>query len=394
MTRLCSSLCRIGGIVFFSVLSAGQTTVDLRTQSKNVDFSNAPSTRPAKTGTALPATCNVGEAFFNTAAAAGNNLYGCAATNVWALEGGSGGGSSSLPAMAVSANGTLLSIGATCSTASPCNVRIGSTVYSFTNGASATISSGSGTAFVYVDSNGTLTVGHNFGIGSVTCTGPCAALNGITAFPPDSIPIWTWTATAGTWTSTGGTDERAFLSEKVVVCGANLQCANSGSVLTISSSSTSSGGGLTAPLVDFSDHSSIATGAAQTLATLNLPAGAMSATSQYAVLAISGVQATSGNSISLRFGNTAILIGNGVSNWGLAGGTAFTVECKVIRTASNAQKISCVSGIAQNVAGPYINITTGSEDLTASVLITMQATTNGNAGDVVLKTFEFRPVNF
>jgi hypothetical protein len=69
-----------------------QTQVDLRTQSKAVDFQSAVSTRPLKTGAVLPAACSVGEMFFLTVAAAGQNLYGCAGTNTWTLQSGSGGG--------------------------------------------------------------------------------------------------------------------------------------------------------------------------------------------------------------------------------------------------------------------------------------------------------------
>jgi len=67
----------------------GQTRIDLRNQSKTVDFSQAASTRPAKTGTALPAVCGVGEMFFKTDASAGQNIYLCVGTNTWlAMAGG------------------------------------------------------------------------------------------------------------------------------------------------------------------------------------------------------------------------------------------------------------------------------------------------------------------
>lgn len=46
-----------------------------------------------KTGTVLPGTCNVGDEFFNTAATAGANVFGCTAPNTWTqLSGGGGGG--------------------------------------------------------------------------------------------------------------------------------------------------------------------------------------------------------------------------------------------------------------------------------------------------------------
>jgi hypothetical protein len=61
----------------------GQNQVDLRTQSKNVDFSGATSTIPAKSGTTLPATCNLGELFFKTNNTPGQNLYVCSPANSW-----------------------------------------------------------------------------------------------------------------------------------------------------------------------------------------------------------------------------------------------------------------------------------------------------------------------
>jgi len=66
-------------------IAGGQTLVDLRTQSKSVDFSAANTTKPFKAGTVLPATCTVSEGFFQTNAPAGLNLYGCTALNSWTL---------------------------------------------------------------------------------------------------------------------------------------------------------------------------------------------------------------------------------------------------------------------------------------------------------------------
>lgn len=56
------------------------------------DFSGAASTSPNKKGlaSAIPATCTVGDTYFETDATAGQNLYGCTATNTWTLQGGSG----------------------------------------------------------------------------------------------------------------------------------------------------------------------------------------------------------------------------------------------------------------------------------------------------------------
>jgi hypothetical protein len=67
-------------------LLAAQTAVDLRTQSKNVDFSGASSTKPMKTGVSLPATCSAGELFFLSNATPGFNVYGCTAANTWTVQ--------------------------------------------------------------------------------------------------------------------------------------------------------------------------------------------------------------------------------------------------------------------------------------------------------------------
>lgn len=75
-------------VVSWGLTLAAQTQIDLRTQAKNIDFSAATSTRPMKTGAALPATCAVGNMFFNTSAPAGTNLYGCTAPNTWSVQGG------------------------------------------------------------------------------------------------------------------------------------------------------------------------------------------------------------------------------------------------------------------------------------------------------------------
>ena len=67
-----------------------QTTLNLSTQGRNVDFTNFPYSRPVKTGPSLPASCSTGDLFFNTAAAAGQNLFACIASNTWAQQAGLG----------------------------------------------------------------------------------------------------------------------------------------------------------------------------------------------------------------------------------------------------------------------------------------------------------------
>jgi hypothetical protein len=78
-------------VLIFLVPAFSQTTVNFLNQARNVDFSAFAFTRPESTGTALPATCQVGQLYFDSVAAAGENLYGCTATNVWTQLGGSPG---------------------------------------------------------------------------------------------------------------------------------------------------------------------------------------------------------------------------------------------------------------------------------------------------------------
>jgi len=210
-----------------AVVLRAQTAVDLKSQSRNIDFSAAVGTRPMQVGTALPPTCSVGQMFFKSGAPSGSNLYGCTSTNIWSLEasgsgGGGGGGitsASQLADFAVTRTGaTTLVIGSQCSSATPCNGRFGSLTYSILGPGTVSISAGTGLAFVYLASTGTLTVGHNL---TATCSG-CVAQSGITAFPPDSIPLFTWSATSGAWDANGGLDQRGFLSTSNVLPGFGL----------------------------------------------------------------------------------------------------------------------------------------------------------------------------
>jgi hypothetical protein len=207
----------------------GQTLVDLRTQSKSIDFSALPSTKPVQVGTALPATCEVGQLFFNSAAAPGANLYGCTATNTWSVQssGSSSGNSGSGATMsaqlgdlqAVRTSGTLLTVGGNCSDATPCNVHFGGTVFSITSSATAKVSgTATGMLYVYVSGTGVLTVGSNL---TVVCTG-CVSQTAVTSFPSDSVPVATWSVSNGSLDATGGQDFRAALGTKNLIAGQGI----------------------------------------------------------------------------------------------------------------------------------------------------------------------------
>jgi len=295
-------------------IAYGQTMVDLRTQSKSVDFSATNFTKPFKIGTVLPSICSTGEFFYKSDAPAGANVYGCTATNAWTLEGqglpavsgnagralstdgvnltwtalggdlagavasatvtqiqgrsvssapplsgqaliwntntnrwepqtvsgGSGGPGISMLSQAgdlvvARANTSTLTIGAACSVSTPCNVRFGSLVFSVISGATVSLTGGTGVAYVFLSSAGLLTVGHSM---TLQCPSGCTAQPGITAFPGDSVPLYTWSSTSGVWDVNGGTDLRAFTSAKVVQAGAGLASLDISGKTVISADAT------------------------------------------------------------------------------------------------------------------------------------------------------------
>jgi hypothetical protein len=289
-------------VIFCAATLYGQTQVDLRTQSKSVDFSGANATKPFKTGTVFPSTCAVGEMYYKVDAPAGSNLYACTSLNAWTIETGGSSGSGSPPvagnsgkvlttdgssllfgslagdisgpvsavsviqiqgrvvSSAAPASGqalawnastnrwepqtvtgggagsgatmasqlgdfvvartsaSTLTIGANCTASTPCNVHFGNLVYSIVASATATITGGTGAALFYISPQGVLTAGHNL---TVACSG-CTASSGVTSFPPDSVPLFQWSATNGAWDATGGSDVRAFLGTKVIQPGAGI----------------------------------------------------------------------------------------------------------------------------------------------------------------------------
>lgn len=77
-------------LILGNVPARPQTKVDLKNQTKTVDFTNSIFTRPLKTGSTLPATCTTGDMFFRLAVTPGSNLYACTSTNTWTQLANSG----------------------------------------------------------------------------------------------------------------------------------------------------------------------------------------------------------------------------------------------------------------------------------------------------------------
>jgi len=128
---------------------------------------------------------------------------------------------------ATDTTGTIQTIGALCSAMTPCQTRTGSSGF-FTMTAPATItlsgSSSSGTVFTYVSSLQVLSVGHS-SAATLTCSG-CTVVPGITAFPPDSIPLLQTTFVANVWdVITPAMDKRPSLSNSVTAAGSGVSSA-------------------------------------------------------------------------------------------------------------------------------------------------------------------------
>jgi hypothetical protein len=154
-------------------------------------------------------------------------LVWSAANNQWQPSNVSGSGATMVSQLGdfsvTRTSSTVLTIGANCSSTTPCNVRFGATTYRITSSATATISAGSGTSYIYVDGAGVIYVADSL---TVVCSG-CTHTSG-SSFPTTAIPVWTWTATSGTWDASGGLDYRAMISAKRITNGTNISVSDSG----------------------------------------------------------------------------------------------------------------------------------------------------------------------
>jgi hypothetical protein len=166
-----------------------QTTINgSRVVSGTWDASNALSSKPAKTGSSLPAACGVGEQFFLTTAPAGSNLYLCAVANTWSPASSQVG---SFPRASI--NGSSLVFFGDCTTqGSPCVIPKGGGLFDVVSATNVlTAPSGNGTVYVYWSSSGPV-IGTPTGV-AITGTGggPLAisSTQGATNFYTAGLPI-------------------------------------------------------------------------------------------------------------------------------------------------------------------------------------------------------------
>src|SRR6266478_2257713 len=167
------------------------------------------------TGPVLPSKCSPrgGDIWVRTYAGPTADIFLCDSVDHWILLGGIN-GASLVNAITPGASGgcsvvrtttKILTIFPGASATLPCSFNVGNNIYTFMSPATATITTGSDTAYIYITSAGVLTVGTNTQV--VTCSG-CTSVTGITSFPSTSIPIWTWASTSGIWAGSG-VDRRA-----------------------------------------------------------------------------------------------------------------------------------------------------------------------------------------
>jgi hypothetical protein len=141
--------------------------------------------------------------------------------------GGGGGGSATMAsqlldfAVTVSAP-AVETMCAACSTSTPGILGTGPARYVLTAPLTVTINGAStnGTVYWYLSSGQILTAGHS---SAATLTGSSGiqVATGITAFPPDALPLWVTTFTANVWDSINESamDYRAFLMSHVTAVG-------------------------------------------------------------------------------------------------------------------------------------------------------------------------------
>lgn len=219
-------------------LLPGQTQVDLKSQSRNVDFSGIANVRPVTVGSVLPATCAAGALFFKSDAPAGENLYGCVGGNTWSLQGGAAAHFSDLESSSTSSQYSIQS-GRVRFTINglPETIQLGPATISKIAGTD------SGSFWVYADYNNGAPVlrcayGTGLSIGNYTVAGfsgsTCVSGNG---FPALSVPLAAVDVNLGILQAPF--DFRSVMSQDALIAGAGLTLA--GNVLSVSGAGASGG---------------------------------------------------------------------------------------------------------------------------------------------------------
>lgn len=188
-----------------------QTSIDIGRQARNVDFSNAAFTKSFKTGTSVPATCSQGETYLKVDAPAGQNIYVCTSTNVWAVQASGGVAENSFEWSRISVSQAQISHG---------SFRFGNTVTALMNPGTITVQgSTSGSIWVYGILSGAVVVAHNLGSGNLTVSGTGFSMDALgTGFPAASLPLYRCSVATGVL-PVSCTDLRTALSATSIGAG-------------------------------------------------------------------------------------------------------------------------------------------------------------------------------
>lgn len=183
-------------------------------------------------GTTPPATCTVGELFYDTDAPAGSNLYACTATNTWTLQ--SGGSGATYPTdllCKLTVSTTTATFAAGASGTNPCNFQTGTI-----SSPATLVISGSPTAGTYYwETDGSTIRVKAPGTSSGLTPSGLTIVDSASSFSYGGwVPIGTTAYTSGTDWDTTAPDKRPHFSLSMnPVAGTMLTSSDSGIQRTI-----------------------------------------------------------------------------------------------------------------------------------------------------------------
>jgi hypothetical protein len=128
---------------------------------------------------------------------------------------------------------------------------------------------------------------------------------------------------------------------------------------------------------------------------VTIASGAISTTGKLTQIKASGLYG-SGNHVSLfqlLVGGVSVEVFNNVSAFG-ASTTSWGLDCELQTTGSNTVRASCTSGLGENQAGPYFNITDNSITLSGTLLVQIVVTTDGTAAAITQDMLLVRAENY
>lgn len=200
----------------------------------------------------IPSSCRAGQFWWATDAAANANLYACNSVDLkYYVVSGGGAQLGTGIFSCVRNSGTLATCASGCTSDAPCTSTFGlgttATTCTITSAMTATLTGpnpGTDNLFIYwTESSGSCTLNVGTSTQGVTCSG-CTAVTGVTAFPANSIQLWSFNTTSGNYNAGSGTNNQKPSNNKEVIASGTLALATSAiSSATCTSAQTASAGG-------------------------------------------------------------------------------------------------------------------------------------------------------